>query len=298
MRTFFECIPCFVRQGLDSVRMVTDDEAVHEQLLREILRAASEMDLRRSPPEMGQYVHRLIRELTGRDDPYREVKDRFNRAALEIYPQLKARVEDSSNPLETAVRLAIAGNVIDLGVNSHVEEQDVREAIDHALKASLDGDVEAFGEAVSGARDILYLADNAGEIVFDRLLIEQLPLEKVTVAVKGSPVINDATMTDAEATGLTGLVEVIDNGSDGPGTILEDCSGAFRRRFDRAGLVIAKGQGNYETLSAAEKDIFFILKAKCPVIARDLGCQVGSLVLRRSSYVGTGRGRDKSHARI
>ena len=298
MRTFFECIPCFVRQGLDSVRMVTDDEAVHEQLLREVLRAASEMDLRRSPPEMGQYVHRLIRELTGRDDPYRDVKDRFNRAALEIYPRLKARVEDSSNPLETAVRLAIAGNVIDLGVNSRVEEQDVREAIDHALNASLDGDVEAFGEAVWGARDTLYLADNAGEIVFDRLLIEQLPPEKVTVAVKGSPVINDATMTDAEATGLTGLVEVIDNGSDGPGTILEDCSEAFRRRFDRAGLVIAKGQGNYETLSAAEKDIFFLLKAKCPVIARDLGCQVGSLVLRRSSCVEAGGGKGSSYARI
>jgi len=298
MRTFFDCIPCFVRQALDSVRMVTDDEAVHERLLREVLRAASQMDLRRSPPEMGQYIHRLIRELTGRDDPYREIKDRFNRAALEIYPRLKVRVEHSSDPLETAVRLAIAGNVIDLGVNSHLEERDVREAIDHALNASFDGDVEAFAEAVLRAKDILYLADNAGEIVFDRLLIERLPLEKVTVAVKGFPVINDATMRDAEVAGLTGLVEVVDNGSDAPGTILEDCSEGFRRRFDRAGLILAKGQGNYETLSTAEKDIFFILKAKCPVIARDLGCPVGSPVLGRSSCVEAARGRSESHAGI
>ncbi|MGB2821494.1 MAG: ARMT1-like domain-containing protein [Phycisphaerae bacterium] len=296
MRTFFDCIPCFIRQGLDSVRMVTDDEAIHGRLLREVLRAASEMDLRRSPPEMGQYVHRLIRKLSGRDDPYRGVKDRFNRVALEIYPQLRERVEHAARPLETAVRLAIAGNVIDLGVNSSLQERHVHEAIAHALSAPLDGDVEAFGRATSGAKDILYLADNAGEIVFDRLLIEQLGPENVTVVVKGLPVINDATMEDAEAAGLTEMVEVIDNGSDGPGTILDDCAEAFRRRFDRAELVLAKGQGNYETLSAAERDIFFILKAKCPVIAGDLGCQVGSLVLRRSSCVSAG-GRRQSHAR-
>ena len=284
MKTFFDCIPCFVRQSLDSVRMITPDEAIHEQLLREVLRALGEMDLRQSPPAMGQHVHRLIRELTGQADPYRRVKDRFNRLALDIYPRLKARVECSTKPLEAAVRLAVAGNVMDLGVNSHLDEEHVHEAIEHALKAPLDGDVEAFGQAVSSAKDVLYVADNAGEIVLDRLLIEQLPPGKVTVAVRGSPVINDATMVDAEQSGLTELVEVIDNGSDAPGTILGDCSEAFRRRFDGADLIIAKGQGNYETLSEADKDIFFILKAKCPVIAEDLGCRDGSLVLRRSIH--------------
>ena len=113
------------------------------------------------------------------------------------------------------------------------------------------------------------------EIVFDRLLIEQLPREKVTLVVRGAPVSNDATMIDAEDTGLTKLLEVIDNGSDAPGTILDDCSHAFRERFDSADLIIAKGQGNYESLSEVEKDIYFLLKAKCPVIARDLGCEVG-----------------------
>jgi len=282
MKTFFDCIPCFVRQGLDSVRMVTDDEAVHEQLLREILRSAAEMDLRRSPPVMAQRIHRLIRDLTGRNDPYRRSKDRFNRLALGIYPEIEARVRSSGSPLETAVRLAIAGNVMDMGVNSRLAEHEVHEAIDESLKAPFDGDVKAFGEAVSRANNILFLADNAGEIVFDRLLIEQLPVERVTVAVRGFPVINDATMKDAEVAGLTGLVEVIDNGSDAPGTILDDCSDEFRGRFDAADLIIAKGQGNYETLSDAEKDIFFILKAKCPVIARDLDCRVGSLILQRS----------------
>ena len=284
MKTFFDCIPCFVRQSLDSVRMTTPDEAVHERLLREVLRVLADMDMRQSPPATAKRIHRLIREMTGQADPYRAVKERFNRLAMDVYPELKAKVERSASPLETAVRLAIAGNVIDSGVNHHLRDEQVHEAIDHALDAPFEADLEAFDEETSNAGNILYLADNAGEIVFDRLLIEQLPAEKVTVAVKGSPIINDATMEDAEAAGLTELVEVIDNGSDAPGTILEDCSDAFRRRFDEAGIVIAKGQGNYETLSDVDKDIFFILKAKCPVIARDLDCQVGSLVLRRSDH--------------
>ena len=113
-------------------------------------------------------------------------------------------------------------------------------------------------------------------------MIEQLPIEKVTVAVKGSPVINDATMEDAMLAGLGRIVEVIDNGSDAPGTILESCSGYFQERFGKADLVIAKGQGNYETLSDIDKNIFFILKAKCPVIARDIGCEVGQMIFQKT----------------
>lgn len=143
--------------------------------------------------------------------------------------------------------------------------------------------LEAFKEAVSQAERILFLADNAGEIAFDRLLIELLPTEKVTVAVKGKPVINDATLEDARMTGLTDLVEVVDNGSDAPGTILASCSQAFRDRFEKAYLVIAKGQGNYESLSDSDKDIFFILKVKCPVIAQGLHCAAGSMILQRSN---------------
>jgi uncharacterized protein with ATP-grasp and redox domains len=111
-----------------------------------------------------------------------------------------------------------------------------------------------------------------------------LPEEKVTVAVRGRPVINDATRADAEAAGLTERVEVIDNGTDIPGTILPECSDFFRSRFESADLVISKGQGNYETLSDVEKDIFFLLKAKCPVVAMDLGAELDSVVLRRSKH--------------
>ncbi len=139
--------------------------------------------------------------------------------------------------------------------------------------------VEALKIKAESASRILYLGDNAGEIVLDRLLVEQLPTEKVTFAVRGAPIINDATLEDAIAGGITELVDVMDNGSDMPGTILESCSEAFRKLFAQADIVIAKGQGNYETLSDADGHIFFLLKAKCPVIAKDIGCEVGDLVI-------------------
>ena len=283
MRIHLDCIACFVRQGLDAARLATDDEQIHEKVVREILRLAADLDMSQSPPAMGQQIHRLIRNLAGQDDPYHKIKRQFNNLALKLYPELRKQIVSSSNRLETAIRLAIAGNVIDFGVNGSVDESDLSRAIGESLAADFDsGQMQSFQDAIEQAEKILYLVDNAGEIVFDRLLIEQLPYEKVTVAVKGKPVINDATMEDAVVAGLPRIVEVIDNGSDGPGTILESCLKAFRSRFESADLAIAKGQGNYETLSDANKNIFFILKAKCPVIARDLGCEVGEMILRRN----------------
>ena len=129
------------------------------------------------------------------------------------------------------------------------------------------------------------LTDNAGEIVFDRLLIEQLPAENITVVVRGKPVINDAMMEDASIAGLPQIVEVINNGSDAPGTILESCSEKFRHRFEKADLIIAKGQGNYETLSDVDKNIFFLLKVKCPVIAEHLGCEIDAIILHDQNNI-------------
>jgi len=283
MRIFLDCIPCFVRQALDAARLATDDERIHEQVVRQVLKLAAELDMSQSPPAIGQQIHGLIRELIGNNDPYRELKQRSNRLALRMCAELKETVKTSEDPLETAVKLAIASNIIDLGVKTSIKESEIERIINDSLMTDFDGrQIEDFRNEVNQAKQILYLADNAGEIVFDRLLIEQLPAEKVTVVVKARPVINDATMEDAKVAGLTEIVEVIDNGSDVPGTILESCSQTFRNRFAKADLIIAKGQGNYETLSDVEKNIFFILKAKCSVIAKDLGCEVGEMILRKS----------------
>jgi len=286
MRTYFDCIPCFIRQALESVRLITDDETTQEQVLREVLRLVSEMDLYQSPPAMAQKIHRVIRQITGVDDPYKERKKRFNEFALKLYPKLQKWIAEAEKPFETAVRLAIAGNIIDLGVKCSLKVSDVEKTISNALVTPFDTTgLDDFKNAATEAKDVLYLGDNAGEIVFDRFLIEQISPEKITFAVKGKPVINDATTEDARAAGLTDMVRVIDNGDDAPGTILENCSQQFRQRFNQADLVIAKGQGNYETLSDIDKNIFFLLKVKCPVIANHIDCEIGTVILQRNKNV-------------
>lgn len=286
MRTYLECVPCFLRQALEASHAVTSDPIVHEKVVRETLRLAAGMSFNHPPPWMGQRIHRLLREVTGNWDPYREAKRRSNAAALELYPGLKEQVAASADPFAAAVHLAIAGNVIDLGCKADLHNGDVQRAIEEAMTAPVAShEIDALRQAIREAEAILYLADNAGEIVFDRLLIESMPTDRITLVVRGQPIINDATRADAEAAGLTGLVEVIDSGADVPGTILDQCSVAFRRRFEEADLIIAKGQGNYETLSqeclAAGQGMFFLLKVKCDVIARDLGCRTGEMVVRK-----------------
>lgn len=283
MKTFLDCIPCFFRQALDAARLATDDESIHEKVLREVLDLTRILDLNQSPPATSRHIHRRIRELVENPDPYHSLKQRHNQFALELYAQLKPMVQSSENPLEMAVRLAIAGNIIDLGVKTSLSDSDIHRTIQQSLNEPFNRlAVEQFRSDINSANDILYLADNAGEIVFDRLLIEQLPTEKITVVVKGVPIINDALMEDAEMAGLTKIVHVIDNGSDAPGTILTTCSDAFRSRFKQADCIIAKGQGNYETLSHIDKNIYFILKAKCSVVASNLECPVGQMILTRN----------------
>jgi hypothetical protein len=291
MKTSLDCIPCFVRQALDAARLVSTASAVHERILREVLRWACEMDMDQPAPVMGQRIHRLLRKIVGLEDPYREVKDHQNQMALALLPDLKNTIEAAADPLIMALRLAIAGNVIDMGVNGRVTESMVRKSVSQALAEPFVGEQNTFRKAVAEAQRILYLADNAGEIAFDRLLIEQLVPARVTVAVRGGPVINDATMADALAVGLDEIVEIIDNGSDAPGTVLDDCSQDFRRRFTEADLILAKGQGNFETLSDAPGNIFLLFKAKCPVTAAHAGVPLGTHVLARSNARIAGLGR-------
>ncbi len=285
MRTFFDCVPCLIRQTLDSVRSTTDDEQTQESILRGVLKDLAVMDFQRPPAAMAQAIHRRIRETTGRPDPHADVKRRLNDAALKLYPVFARRIEQSDDPLELAARLAIAGNVMDLGVKSDLREDEMIAEIDACLATPLDANkVAEFARAIEEAENILYLTDNSGEIVFDRLLMERIPREKLTVAVRGAPIINDATIEDAEYVRLGEVARVIDNGSDSPGTIIDDCSVALRRCFERADLIIAKGQGNYETLVESPRPIFFLLRIKCPVIARDLNLPVGTFVLARSPH--------------
>lgn len=291
MKTALECIPCFVRQAAEAVEMAAAGPAHKERLLRRLLREIAEADWTVMPVTIAQHIQRTVRAETGEADPYRTLKDRMNRLALDLLPALVDTVGRQPDPREAVVRLAIAGNLLDAGSKLRLEPEDLAVRLAGIWDLPLVGSAADLFRAADDACRILYLADNAGEIVFDRLLIEALPPGKVTVAVRGGPVLNDATLEDAETAGIPAVAPVIPNGSDAPGTLLAECSQAFRDCFERADLIIAKGQGNYETLSDMPGKVFFLLSVKCPMIAADIGAPLGALV---AACGGNGSRREKT----
>jgi hypothetical protein len=281
MRTYLDCYPCFVRQALDASRLAGAGEAQQHRVLERALGLLQEIELSSTPPETGARLHRLVRQMVDHGDPYRAAKARSTEEALALYPRLRTMVAEAEDPLDVALRLSIAGNIIDFGLSP---TYDLWSTVERVLEQPFAVDHRAaLRRALSQAETVLYLGDNAGETVFDRLLIETLDLP-VVYAVKGAPILNDATREDALAAGLDGVAEIVSTGSDAPGTILADCIPAFRRRLEAAALIIAKGQANYETLSGTGRaGLFFLLQVKCPVIARDVDVPVGSIVLKRAS---------------
>ncbi|MCK4450012.1 MAG: DUF89 family protein [Anaerolineae bacterium] len=278
MKTYLDCYPCFLRQALEAARMAGADERQQKAVLDRVLDVLGQIEPSSTPPEIGDQVHRIVRQEMSNSDPYRVAKEASTHQALALYPRLRSLLAEANDPLEVGVRLSIAGNIIDLAVSGEYDLWDTVERVLAQPFAINDG--VALREALSGAGQVLYLADNAGETVFDRLLIEVLDVP-VIYAVKGGPILNDATRDDALAAGVDRVAEVTSTGSDAPGTILDRCSEEFRRLYDEARLVIAKGQANYETLSEESTKVFFLLQTKCPVIARDVGVPVGSIVLKQ-----------------
>lgn len=285
MRTCTDCIPCFVRQAVDASRIATDDDETRERILRETLSLLADASFDCSPPELSREMHERIRRLSGNPDPYLDRKTEFNARAREMLPDLRKRVETSDDPFATAVRLAVAGNIIDFGIGELLADPpDLLDTVEHALEAAVDdAAVEALRAALADAATVLYVGDNTGEVVFDRILVEALPVETVIFATRGGPVINDITSEDARFAGIDTVARVIDNGFDAPGAPPARCSEEFRRILFDADVVIAKGQGNYETLDDCGRDnVFFLLKAKCAVVAGALGVAVGDVVVRRA----------------
>lgn len=291
MKVHLDCFPCFFKQAIIAARLGTKDEELQAAVLKGVTDEIKATDMSKPPAHSTTFMHRKIRQLLGKD-PFKDIKSEYNRAALGLYPELRKRVFEGSDPLWTAARLAIAGNIIDFGIFSSV---DIIGTVERSLSGTITVDhYDRFKSAVDSHPDVFYLLDNSGEIVFDRLLIEVLlgMGKKVKAVVKGSPVLNDSTAFDAAETGLTELCEVVDNGSDCIGTMLEMTSPGFNRMFDDADFIISKGQGNFETLGFPDagsgtnsaKEIFFLLQAKCDVVARELALSRGSMLLLASGH--------------
>jgi hypothetical protein len=277
MRTYFDCIPCFFRQALAAARMATDDDEKIKELMNHLGNMLPRISYQATPPEVAMQVYAKVTELTGVADPYRKLKEENTAAALRLYPAARKLLRQSDDQLLTAIRLAIAGNIIDFGPDSAFTIQQTKHDVlgrDFAIF-----DYAAFKRKLKETDTILYIGDNAGEAVFDRLLIETLD-KPVTFAVRDRPIINDAIYEDAVAAGIPEVAGIISSGSGAPGVIPDTCSAEFLETMSDQTMIIAKGMGNFEALSETSYPVFFLLLVKCEVIGKDVGVPGGSIVLK------------------
>lgn len=281
MKTYLDCYPCILKQALDAARRINADENTQHQIMLKALDSLKNIKPEATPPELAYKIHQNVNEISGIKDPFKEAKIKSTNEALDLYNMLERLVDNSEDPLLTAIRISIAGNIIDLGVAN--EYDDLTETVKRVLKQDFAIDhYKQFVNQLNKSEFVLFLADNAGETVFDKILINTLN-KPVFYAVKGAPILNDATEEDAIMAGIDSCATVVSSGSAAPGTILPTCSKEFLNIFNSAPIIIAKGQANYECLSESDRPIFCLLQAKCPVIASDANVDLYSIILYKSN---------------
>lgn len=273
-----QCLFCFARAFEKLLDKHVQENEVKVRMAQRFFSMLGEADTSRPTPYIAREFHALIREYLDETDPYRREKEKGNQLALSLYPELEKKVKQSGDPFNRALRYALAGNIMDYGPSSRFDVHDTLEKVekaDFAIDHSRD-----LQEEIRKAKNILYIGDNAGEIVMDKLFLETIGHPNVHFAVRGQPVINDATMEDARVVGMDQVAEVISNGYDAPSTILEEASEEFMRAYLGADLIIAKGQGNFEGLMHQnDHRLWFLLMVKCQVIGDMLGVYKGDFVV-------------------
>ncbi|MGM0453376.1 MAG: damage-control phosphatase ARMT1 family protein [Thermodesulfobacteriota bacterium] len=277
MQTYFDCLPCFFTQALNACRFMQLTDPETKRILDAVAERIKDIPMQSAPPETGRQVYRIIREYTRNPDPYKQVKQENTARALSLYPAMKQMVDAAEDRLLAAIKIATAGNVIDCGVNKPYEiETEIGQIMHNEFGIF---DESPFRKHLHRADRVLYIGDNAGECVFDRVLIEELE-KPVIYVVRSHPVINDATIEDALEAGIDRVAQIVSSGTDAPGTVLSTCTDDFLALFENSDIVISKGQGNYEALSGQDRPVFFLLKAKCGVVAADLDVREGQMVFK------------------
>ncbi len=265
--------------------MASQNEGIQRKVLTSVLSILSNISTQASPPEIAHLVHLRVKSITGNFDPYREIKKKQNEMALQFESTVSLQIAEMSDSLKAAMMFSAVGNAIDLA--PHCPIPDIyKRYMEMISKGFAWDDYELFLKKLARSKSLLYLGDNAGEIVWDKILIEEL-IETfgldITYAVRGFPILNDVTMEDAHFVGLDKVAKVVSNGFDAPGTLLDRCSEKFLKHYKTSDLILSKGQGNYESLSEEHRPIFFLLNVKCSVIAEDIHCSLGDLVLKAQS---------------
>jgi len=275
LKTYFECIPCILTQAIITLDLCKADFDLKRIVVSELLEKLKSADYDLSPSENTDIAYEIIAKHTGVKDPYYHYKREHNKLAIDSYQEFKKILNSSQNRLYCAAKIAIAGNVIDLGIShNHKDQLDFSRILKNIVEIPLAiDDFNDFAIRLKNAKNVLYIADNAGEIIFDRVFIEELVHmgKKVTVSVKSGPIINDANLEDALEAGLDKIAEIIEAGHNKIGNSIKYVSDGFLDTFYSADLIISKGQGNFETLSEVTAPVYFLLKAKCKSVAAELG---------------------------
>ena len=282
LETQQECFPCFRNQIERTAKLQQRSPEEITPILQGVDRLLEDMPLSYSPPQVAGILFNYLAEKTGTPDPYAEIKAQSTKWVLGLYDELKTTIQQAEAPLKQALIFAAMGNAIDYGANPNFKLENAEEMLSDIPIHTFE--YQAFVEKLNSVDEILYLADNVGETVFDRLLIETLD-KKVTYVVKSQPIINDATYQDAVDAGIDTIANVIESGTGCPGTVLETCSPEFQEIFENADLILSKGQGNYEALCNIDAPIFFLLKIKCALVADHVKAPEGSLVLKRNQPI-------------
>lgn len=293
MKTYIDCIPCFFKQAIEASRLTGASAKTQKKIIGRLAKEVPKFPLSYTPPEMGRIIYRIVREVTGKNDPYIHVKRKSNRLAMGFYKHLKNRVAHSHDKLLTAIELAIAGNIIDYGVKNTLNvNKEITRILNEENKIIRSENKNLFNykpfkSALLKAKKILYLGDNSGEIVFDRVLIEHIASmdknKSITYVVRSNPIINDVLIEDAYTCGINKIARIITSGLDAPGTILKLCSKELLSEFNKSDMIISKGQGNYESLSQSRYPVFFLFMAKCTTVARHLKCNLRDIVLLKNT---------------
>ena len=288
MKFHADCVTCLMSGALKKAASIPDEELKLEYL-QEICRIMEGVDPEYdSAPLVDARIIQLKRELLHMEDDYTQVKHSFNRMLLGLYDRLKQRVAAAEDPLHMAIQLSMAGNYIDFGVLGNVRPEDALRMLDEAAGKQVDAAEYARLRAdLEGDGELVFLHDNCGEVVLDKLLIETIrkcyPHKKVVSIVRGNPILNDATIEDAREVGLMDVAEVVENGlRDIAGTQLDMLPADVRRRISGADLVIAKGQGNFETLLDCGLNVYFLFLSKCASYTQWFGFERFSGILKNA----------------
>lgn len=293
MKSKLRCLPCTIRTARDIAERATEDQDLRKEIIFRTMKWLEENSSNyseKTPTVLHTKVCQIAKEVTGNQDPFSNVKKISNDRAKEALPAVKEIIQNQKEPLETfkiALKASIYGNAIDFEVEEHeFDPEDIKPEMMKCMKGELSiDDTEELLKTLEDSEKVLYLLDNAGEIVFDALLIDEIQKRfscNITSVVKEEPVLNDATKEDARDIGLDENTEVITTGDDFVGVHPKTVSEEFLTRLESSDLVIAKGQGNYESVTEIplNSPICYILKAKCKEIAEDLDVPIMGNVVK------------------